>query len=444
MRRRVARGTAAAQRHRVRLYQDMAIWYSLYVGAGGTEDGLPAHLAALAATALPPKDDVGRTLNPTPVTTATTTTTAAVSAGASGGFSTELGVVHAPVRPVTYAGAVAAVLASLRAQPTYRGQLVHVHKVPGQDVIYGARPSPRSCTPRATARVHHWMHVTPVSLSLSASLCAYMYVGRVCMHFSVCACACLTRVHSGRVARMAAAECACGIACGAGCHSPLRSSDGGHQRGGRGNPPRCRRHRHRQARPPLPLPLCTTQHTLAHARRHTYARVSINLSVYLCAHATLSLSLCVCGMGWGGVGHSGKSLVFNLPTLTALVASGGRARALYLFPTKALAQDQCRALRTLMRADPALSAFRAATFDGDTPAEARDDVRAHAHVLLTNPDMLHRTMLPQHRRWAEVSMPHPQRTHTHTRTHTHAHTHTHTHTHTQAHTDTCTILCDWH
>jgi DEAD/DEAH box helicase domain-containing protein len=90
---------------------------------------------------------------------------------------------------------------------------------------------------------------------------------------------------------------------------------------------------------------------------------------------------------------SGKSLVYLLPALTA--ARQGRARTLYLAPTKALAADQLRALEAL-----AVPGVVAATYDGDTPTEARDAARAHATYLLTNPDMLHHSVLPHHHRWA--------------------------------------------
>jgi DEAD/DEAH box helicase domain-containing protein len=95
---------------------------------------------------------------------------------------------------------------------------------------------------------------------------------------------------------------------------------------------------------------------------------------------------------------SGKSLAYQLPVLSALLAAEpeGRHRALYLAPTKALAADQLRGLRAL-----ALTAVRAATYDGDTPIPERDWVRAHATYVLTNPDMLHRGLLPQHQRWRE-------------------------------------------
>ncbi|MDQ6649246.1 MAG: DEAD/DEAH box helicase [Actinomycetota bacterium] len=96
---------------------------------------------------------------------------------------------------------------------------------------------------------------------------------------------------------------------------------------------------------------------------------------------------------------SGKSLGYQLPVLSALLAAdeagAPAATALYLAPTKALATDQLRAVRALT-----LTAIRAATYDGDTPTEERDWVRAHANLVLTNPDMLHRALLPGHQRWA--------------------------------------------
>src|SRR5438874_10069179 len=93
---------------------------------------------------------------------------------------------------------------------------------------------------------------------------------------------------------------------------------------------------------------------------------------------------------------SGKSLAFNLPVLDAL-AREPKTRALYLYPTKALAQDQARALAELRAPN-----VRAAIYDGDTPAERRWQVRKWANVILTNPDMLHVGVLPHHDRWADV------------------------------------------
>jgi DEAD/DEAH box helicase domain-containing protein len=94
---------------------------------------------------------------------------------------------------------------------------------------------------------------------------------------------------------------------------------------------------------------------------------------------------------------SGKSLCFNLPTLDVLVRDA-RARALYLYPTKALAQDQARALSAF----GLTKQVRPAIYDGDTPREARADIRRRANVVLTNPDMLHVGILPNHPAWAEL------------------------------------------
>lgn len=89
---------------------------------------------------------------------------------------------------------------------------------------------------------------------------------------------------------------------------------------------------------------------------------------------------------------SGKSLAYLLPALTA-VGEGGTV--LYIAPSKALAADQLRALHDLQLAD-----VRAAALDGDTPVAERDWARSYANYLLTNPDMLHHTLLPRHARWA--------------------------------------------
>jgi DEAD/DEAH box helicase domain-containing protein len=96
---------------------------------------------------------------------------------------------------------------------------------------------------------------------------------------------------------------------------------------------------------------------------------------------------------------SGKSLCFNLPVLDAL-ARDGAARALYLFPTKALARDQEESLKALMR-EAGLD-HGAVTYDGDTPADARRAARERSGVLLTNPDMLHAGILPHHASWARL------------------------------------------
>jgi DEAD/DEAH box helicase domain-containing protein len=93
---------------------------------------------------------------------------------------------------------------------------------------------------------------------------------------------------------------------------------------------------------------------------------------------------------------SGKTLAFNLPVLNALAAEP-KNRALYLYPTKALAQDQARALGEL-----AVPRVRAAIYDGDTPPERRPQIRRWANLVLTNPDMLHLGILPRHDLWADV------------------------------------------
>jgi DEAD/DEAH box helicase domain-containing protein len=124
---------------------------------------------------------------------------------------------------------------------------------------------------------------------------------------------------------------------------------------------------------------------------------------------------------------SGKTLCYQLPTLEAILTDPS-SRALFLFPTKALAHDQLRALNELLSnlnaAGPDITTGRddrrqtidddsslssivhrpssvilAATLDGDTPHGARDMVRSSARIILSNPDMLHRSILPNHARW---------------------------------------------
>ena len=96
---------------------------------------------------------------------------------------------------------------------------------------------------------------------------------------------------------------------------------------------------------------------------------------------------------------SGKTLCYNLPILNAILENGD-TRALYLFPTKALAQDQLAELHDLAtRLDDRFGVF---TYDGDTPADARRAIRERGHLILTNPDMLHTGILPHHTRWTRV------------------------------------------
>ncbi|GAA3123721.1 hypothetical protein GCM10020001_050500 [Nonomuraea salmonea] len=89
---------------------------------------------------------------------------------------------------------------------------------------------------------------------------------------------------------------------------------------------------------------------------------------------------------------SGKSLAYLTPAVAASLDGG---TVLYLTPTKALAADQLRSLRALR-----ITQLRAACFDGDTPFEERTWVRQHANYVLTNPDMLHRSILPRHAQWS--------------------------------------------
>ena len=94
---------------------------------------------------------------------------------------------------------------------------------------------------------------------------------------------------------------------------------------------------------------------------------------------------------------SGKSLCYTLPVVAAALESGGKS--LYLFPTKALAQDQVAELLELNRAGQL--GLRAATFDGDTPGDARQAIRLNGDIVVSNPDMLHRAILPHHTKWAQ-------------------------------------------
>jgi DEAD/DEAH box helicase domain-containing protein len=100
---------------------------------------------------------------------------------------------------------------------------------------------------------------------------------------------------------------------------------------------------------------------------------------------------------------SGKTLCYNAPVLNAILEDAS-TRALYLFPTKALAQDQLAELHELSQlvtsdSDLEIGVF---TYDGDTPSDARRAIRGKAHVVLSNPDMLHSGILPHHPRWAKL------------------------------------------
>ncbi len=99
---------------------------------------------------------------------------------------------------------------------------------------------------------------------------------------------------------------------------------------------------------------------------------------------------------------SGKSLCYTLPVVAAAMKAAGGAqacKALFLFPTKALAQDQVADLLELNRAGEL--GVKAFTFDGDTPGDARQAIRLHGDIVVSNPDMLHQAILPHHTKWAQ-------------------------------------------
>ena len=96
---------------------------------------------------------------------------------------------------------------------------------------------------------------------------------------------------------------------------------------------------------------------------------------------------------------SGKTLCYNLPVIDAIIKRR-EARALYIFPTKALSSDQVDELQRLIEALEI--GLRTYTYDGDTPADARRTIRAAGHIVVTNPDMLHAAILPHHTKWLRL------------------------------------------
>ena len=119
-------------------------------------------------------------------------------------------------------------------------------------------------------------------------------------------------------------------------------------------------------------------------------------------HQALALDAARAGRDWVAVTGtaSGKTLCYNLPILETCFADP-EARALYLYPTKALAQDQLRGLLDLLSLDPhAAEKAKPGVFDGDTPTAQRRRIKAEANLVLSNPDMLHATILPYHPKWS--------------------------------------------
>ena len=96
---------------------------------------------------------------------------------------------------------------------------------------------------------------------------------------------------------------------------------------------------------------------------------------------------------------SGKTLCYNLPVLDSILKSP-ESRALYLFPTKALSQDQVAELTEVINIlDADIKTY---TYDGDTPPNARKIIRSAGHIVVTNPDMLHSGILPHHTKWIRL------------------------------------------
>src|SRR4030042_1011636 len=122
----------------------------------------------------------------------------------------------------------------------------------------------------------------------------------------------------------------------------------------------------------------------------------------LYTHQTEAINAARCGKNVmvATASASGKTLCYNLAVLETILRDPG-SRALYLFPTKALAQDQLRSLNEL--ACPELISYGGcATFDGDTPQSERAEIKRKAKAVLSNPDMLHVGILPNHKSWSRL------------------------------------------
>jgi len=149
-------------------------------------------------------------------------------------------------------------------------------------------------------------------------------------------------------------------------------------------PPRAARYANLKR--PLPAPLQEALRKTGASRLYTHQAQAID-AIHAGQHVIVATSTA-----------SGKTLVYNLPVLEA-VLEAPQARALYLFPTKALAQDQLRSLRGLTQ--HVLGGLLFGTYDGDTPQSARRRLRQSASIILTNPDMLHMGILPNHSLWSK-------------------------------------------
>ena len=154
---------------------------------------------------------------------------------------------------------------------------------------------------------------------------------------------------------------------------------------------RARRARYGKVDRPLPPVLQSALRGIGAGKLYSHQAQAIN-AVRAGQHVILSTGTA-----------SGKTMAYHVPVLEALLTSP-RARALYLFPTKALAHDQLRGLRELAKGELAqhgLGGRRFSTYDGDTPRGVRGRLRREASILLSNPDMLHLGILPNHTLWAD-------------------------------------------
>src|SRR3954463_7983337 len=153
--------------------------------------------------------------------------------------------------------------------------------------------------------------------------------------------------------------------------------------------------KHQPARPPRYAPL---PDGLDPRLKSAYARRGIDR---LYSHQADAISQILAGRNVVVVTPtaSGKPLCYNLPVLDA-VLKDPNARALYLFPTKALSQDQQAELHGLIETIGA--DVKTFTYDGDTPATARRAIRQAGHIVVTNPDMLHTGILPHHDKWVRL------------------------------------------
>ncbi len=147
-----------------------------------------------------------------------------------------------------------------------------------------------------------------------------------------------------------------------------------------------RRARYGRLDAPLPSALVSAMQANGTARLYSHQAQAIN-AIRAGQHVIVTTATA-----------SGKSLVYHLPVLEAILGDE-EARALWLFPTKALTQDQLRALQALTQ--PILHRIQFATYDGDTPTAERAQHRRQTHIVLTNPDMLHLGILPHHTLWAD-------------------------------------------